>query len=104
MGPPRGQRRRLAFYRCIHTVRARYRSARRDYFAGGRLERHSQLRLGGAAGGATWLLCCRSRELISVPMLVVARGPPARPLDPLTGRPALTELSAAVCGTPSFIS
>jgi hypothetical protein len=37
--------------------------------AGGRLERHSEFRVGSAASGTTWLLCYRSRELISVPTL-----------------------------------
>jgi hypothetical protein len=34
--------------------------------AGGRLERHAELRVGGAAGGATRLICDRSRELVRV--------------------------------------
>ena len=65
------QTRCLAFRRWGHTVRTGYRAARRDHLAGRRLERHSELRLGGAAGGTAWLLCCCSRELISVPTLVV---------------------------------
>src|SRR5262245_61219559 len=66
MGPFRCQRRRPAFCRWDHTVRTGYRAARRDHPAGGRLERHSELRVGSAAGSATWLICHRSRELIRV--------------------------------------
>jgi hypothetical protein len=47
-----------------HTVCTGYRAARRDHPPGGRLERHSGFRVDGAAGGATWLLCCRSQKLI----------------------------------------
>src|SRR5258708_4765881 len=72
MGPSQRQRRRLARCRWVHTVRTGYRAARRDHPAGGRLERHSELRVGGAAGGTTWLLYYRSRELIAVTTLVVA--------------------------------
>ena len=60
------QRRRLARCRWVHTVRAGYRAARRDHPAGGRLERHSELRVGGAAGSAPRLICDRARELIRV--------------------------------------
>ncbi len=58
------------------TVGTGYRAARRDHPAGRRLERHVDLRMGGAAGGTTGLLYYRSRELISVPTLVVAEAHP----------------------------
>jgi len=45
-----------------HTVCTGYRAARRDHPPGGRLERHSELRVDGAAGGATRLLCYRSQK------------------------------------------
>src|SRR5262249_40405250 len=64
MGPPRGQRRRLARFRWGHTVCTGYRNARRDHPEWGRLECHSELRVGGAAGCTTWLLYYRSREVI----------------------------------------
>jgi hypothetical protein len=47
---------------------------------GASLERHFELRVGGAAGGTTWLLHYRSREVISV-ALVVAEAHP-RPSGP----------------------
>src|SRR5258708_26368584 len=72
MGPSQRQRRRLARCRWVRTVRTGYRAARRDHTAEGRLERHAELRVGGAAGGTTWLLYYRSRELIAVTTLVVA--------------------------------
>src|SRR6185295_1196897 len=56
----------LARFRWVHTVRARYRAARRDHPAGGRLERHPELRVGGAPGSAPRLICDRTRALIRV--------------------------------------
>jgi hypothetical protein len=64
MRPSQRQQRRLALCRWDYTVCTGYRAARRDHPPGGRLERHSELRVDGAAGGATWLLCCRSQKLI----------------------------------------
>src|SRR5262249_54177043 len=103
MGPSQRRQRRLALCRWVHTLRAGYSAARRDHPAGGRLERHSELRVGGAAGGTSWLLCYRSRELISVPTLVVAEAHqravwPQRwrwcnRLDPLTSNVACSRLA-----------
>src|SRR5258708_29470288 len=94
MGPSKRRWRRLALGRWVHTVRTGYRAARRDHPEGGRLERHSELRVGGAAGGTAWILYHRSRELISVAHAGRRRGAPARlwpqrwrwcnRLDPLT--------------------
>src|SRR5262245_39884188 len=64
MGPSQRQQRRFARCRWGHTVRTSYRGARRDPPAGGRLERHSEPRVGGAAGGTSWLIHDRSPELI----------------------------------------
>jgi hypothetical protein len=58
------QWRRLARRRWVHTVRAGYPAARRNHPAGGRLECHSELRVGGAAGCAPRFICHRARELI----------------------------------------
>ena len=55
-------------------------AARRDHPAGGRLERHTELRVGSAAGGTAWLLYHGSREVISVTHTGRRRGAPARPL------------------------
>jgi hypothetical protein len=52
----------------------------RDHPAGGRLGRHSEPRVGGAAGCTTWLLYYRSREVISVTYTGRRRGTPARRL------------------------
>src|SRR5215218_8170103 len=64
MGPTHCRRRRFARCRWGHTVRPGYQAARRDHSAGGRLERYSELRVGGAAGNPTWVIRYRSRELI----------------------------------------
>src|SRR5262245_16548458 len=66
MGPSQRQRRRLTRCRRDHTFATGYRVARRHHPAGGRLEHHSELRVGRAAGSAAWLICDRSRELIRV--------------------------------------
>jgi hypothetical protein len=55
-----------------------YRNPRRDHPEGRRLERHSELRVGGAAGCTTWLLYYRSREVICVTHTGCRRGAPAR--------------------------
>jgi hypothetical protein len=50
------------------TIRAGHRPTRRNHPEGRRLEPHAELRVGGAAGSATWLICDRSRELIHLPL------------------------------------
>src|SRR5690242_87673 len=80
MGPAQRQQRRLALCRWVHSLRAGYWAARRDHPAGRRLERHSELRVGGAASGTTWLVYYRSREVISVARAGGHRGAPARRL------------------------
>ena len=58
------ERRRLARCRWIHVVRASYGAARRDRPPRRWLERHAELRVGRATGGATWLVCHSSREVV----------------------------------------
>jgi hypothetical protein len=90
MGPSQRRRRRLARCRWVHTVRTGYRAARRGHLEGGRLERHSELRVGGAAGGTTRLLYYRSREVISFARAGRRRAAPAP-----SGHSAPTSISGA---------
>ena len=66
MGPSQREQRRLARCRWVHAVRTADRAGRREHAAGGRLERRAELRVGGAAGGTTWLICDRAREVTFV--------------------------------------
>ena len=60
------RRRGLALGRWDHTVCTDFGAARKDHFAGRRLERHAERRMGRATSGATWLIYYRSPEVIFV--------------------------------------